>query len=179
MDFGDYGMSNIEELERRITAALDQIGQGLDGLQAETGPIDTSEIDGLRSDLADERAANAQLEERLKAIHKTTDAKLEALEKSSEDTKASLSNLDSELQRLRTVNTQLRENNHALREANEAGVGEPHLINKAMLAELDALRAARNVDAAEAKAIMSAMAPLLANSQNGADPVTPAPSGDV
>ena len=69
--------------------------------------------------------------------------------------------LDAELTRLRKANEQLRNSNAALREANEAGVGEPHLINKAMLAELQALRAARAADAAEAQAIMGTLAPLI------------------
>ncbi len=43
------------------------------------------------------------------------------------------------LQRLKRINDQLRQNNQALREANEDGVGDPHLINKAMMTELEAL----------------------------------------
>jgi len=50
----------------------------------------------------------------------------------------------------------------ALRTANEAGVGEPHLINKAMMAELEALRASRATDVAEADAILGALTPLVA-----------------
>ena len=49
----------------------------------------------------------------------------------------------------------MRDNNNALREANAAGVGEPHLINKAMLAELEGLRATRATDRAEVEAILA------------------------
>ena len=69
--------------------------------------------------------------------------------------------MDLELQRLRKANDQLRQSNAALRTANEEGVGEPHLINKAMLAELEGLRAARAADVAEASSIIGALAPLL------------------
>ncbi|MEO0865632.1 MAG: hypothetical protein AAFY39_13820, partial [Pseudomonadota bacterium] len=69
--------------------------------------------------------------------------------------------LDLELQRLRQANEQLRQSNDALRQANQDGVAEPHLINKAMLAELEALRAARAADIAEATSILGALEPLL------------------
>ena len=55
----------------------------------------------------------------------------------------------------------------ALREANEAGVGEPHLINKAMLAELEGLRATRAADAAEAAAILDRLDPLVNGAAQG------------
>ena len=65
------------------------------------------------------------------------------------------------MQRLRRANAQLSESCEALRNANAEGVGEPHLINKAMLAELEGLRAARSVDAAETRAIIASLTPLL------------------
>ena len=48
-----------------------------------------------------------------------------------------------------------------MRAANEEGVGEPHLINKSMMAELESMRAARQVDIAETEAIKLALVPLL------------------
>ncbi len=69
--------------------------------------------------------------------------------------------LDGELQSLRKANEQLRDNNKALREANEAGVAEPHLINKSMLAELEGLRAARAADRAEADLVMADLERLI------------------
>ena len=49
----------------------------------------------------------------------------------------------------------------ALIDANAEGVGEPHLINRAMLAELEGLRAARATDVAESSAILAALVPLI------------------
>lgn len=82
---------------------------------------------------------------------------------------AAVSRLDTDLQRLRQANDKLRASNAALREANEAGVGEPHLINSAMLAELEGLRAAHAADAAEAAAVLAQLEPLLAHAGAGED----------
>lgn len=152
-------MSQVEELEQRITAALDRIGRGLDAL----GPasVESGEIDRLKQDLEDEKLAAAQLEERIRALHEKYDARMVELEQQVTGQGDAMTRLDAELQRLRAANEQLRASNAALREANEQGVGEPHLINKAMLAELEGLRAARAADMAETKAILGALAPLL------------------
>jgi len=66
------------------------------------------------------------------------------------------------------VNEQLRESNNALRKANEAGVGDAHLINKAMLAELEALRATRVADMGEMESIMDAIKPMIGTAKEGA-----------
>ena len=69
--------------------------------------------------------------------------------------------LDRDLQGLRAATRQLRDSNAALREANAEGVGEAELINAAMKAELEALRASRAAEVAEADAILAAMAGLV------------------
>lgn len=129
--------------------------------------VDAEEMARLREALEDERLANAQLEERLRGLR----AQLEsggagedsaALQEQLEAQRESLGRLDAELQRMRQANEALRRSNEALREANAKGVGEPHLINKAMLAELEAIRAARAAEAAETKLVMDVLDPLLA-----------------
>lgn len=149
-------MSQIDELERRITAALDRIGQGLDGLSP-GGGVDAGEVEALRKELEDEKLASAQLEERLKTVSQKQKQAAEADERQAD----AMRKLDAELQSLRKANQQLRENNKALREANEAGVAEPHLINKSMLAELEGLRAARSADRAETSAVMADLERLI------------------
>lgn len=72
-----------------------------------------------------------------------------------------MAQLDVELQRARRANAGLVEACEALRDANAEGVGDADLINKAMLAELEGLRAARAVDVAEASAILAALGPLV------------------
>lgn len=156
-------MSQIDELERRITAALDRIGQGLDGLSP-GGGVDPGEVEALKKELEDEKLASAQLSERLKAVSQKQKQQSEADAQQAD----AMRKLDAELQSLRKANQQLRENNKALREANEAGVAEPHLINKSMLAELEGLRAARAADRAETDAVMADLDRLIA----GATPAT-------
>ena len=157
----DRGMSQVEELESRITSALDRIAKGMDALGNAGDAPDSEEHEQLKAALEDEKLVTAQLEERIKALHDKEEAKLADLKARSEEQAEALSKLDGELQRLRAANERLRTSNAALREANEQGVGEPHLINKAMMAELEALRAARAADAAEGAAVLGALDELL------------------
>lgn len=151
-------MSNIDELQRRITAAMDRVAAGMDKLGAakSSGP-DTD----IRQALEDERTANAQLTERVRALKRKSDAETTSMRTQVEEMDARMAQLDIELQRVRRANAQLTESCAALRDANEEGVGDAHLINKAMLAELEGLRAARAADVAEATAILSALTPLV------------------
>ena len=158
-------MSQIEELQSRITAAMDRISQGLE-MRASGGDGGLAEeLEALKAQLEDEKTVSAQLEERNKRMKDKLDAAEEYAKQASEDERARLKKLDDDLQSLRRANSQLRDNNKALREANQAGVAEPHLINKAMLAELEGLRAARNADRAEADVVLGELTRLL----NGAD----------
>ncbi|MCV2891947.1 hypothetical protein [Lentibacter sp. XHP0401] len=144
-------MSEIEELERRITAALDRIGRSTEAMDG--AGTDPEEVAKLKSALEEEKLVSAQFEERNKKLREKYEDARETLEAELEAQRMATAKLDMEMQRMRAANEQLRSSNSALREANEKGVGEPHLINKAMLAELEGLRAARAVDKAEAAAI--------------------------
>jgi hypothetical protein len=169
-------MSQIEELQGRIAAAMDRIGAGV----ATLGPSGTAEATSeLVAQLDEEKLVNAQLEERLvalKAKHEAeltairaeldTSAEMDALRAEAAAQAQAMARLDMDVQRLRVANDQLRTSNAALRTANEGGVGEPHLINKAMLAELEALRASRATDAAEVSAVLAKLGPLLAGAEN-------------
>jgi len=115
----------------------------------------------LSAKLDEEQTANAQLEERVKLLKERQDGKLAELEASVDASRGRAARMDRELQRLRQVNAELRANNTQLREAVASGVSEPHLINKAMMAELDALRATQSADAAEMDAIMDELTPLI------------------
>jgi chromosome segregation ATPase len=150
-------MSQINELQARITAALDRIAQGLEGRPVAVAEVaaDPEELTKLREQLEEERLANAQLQERIKALHTKLDAEEGAQAES-------LRKLDADLQSLRKANQQLRDNNQALREAQAGGVAEPHLINKAMMAELEGLRAARGADRGEVEALLGALGQVIA-----------------
>ncbi|MEB8386394.1 hypothetical protein OO012_04065 [Rhodobacteraceae bacterium KMM 6894] len=157
-------MSDIDAMQGRIMAALERIGQGLDGLGPQATAEDKGALDALRQQLEDERLANAQLEERVKTLNKRAKKAEEAAESASAGDPAhaaTLRKLDSELQSLRRANQQLRDNNTALRAAGEAGVVEPHLINKAMMAELEGLRAAHATDRAEMDVILAELSQIV------------------
>jgi DNA repair exonuclease SbcCD ATPase subunit len=178
-------MNDIAELERRIAYAMERIAKGIEaldraapaalpqsGIMAADAPApempaaaagESAEIEALRRQLDEERLANAQLEERVRAIKQKQDARAARAEEDLAQTREALRQLDAEMSRLRRANEQLQASNAALRAANESGVGEPHLINKSMMAELESLRSARLVDIAEAKAIKDALKPLLDN----------------
>lgn len=195
-------MSQIEELQSRMSRALDRIAKGVEALSAAPPPapvpepqpeaapgpapaVDAgwaeaaeeaaaeaaAEIARLRDALDEEKMANSQLEERVKTLRlrleeaqaapaapAVSDA---ALMERVEAQRESMAALDAEMQRLKTANDMLRKTCEEMRGALQDNVGEPHLVNKAMLAELEALRAARAAEEAEIRAVLGAMAPLL------------------
>lgn len=157
-------MNDITELERRITAALDRIGTGISGISGASDS--TAETARLREALEAEQTVNAQLEERVKAIRDRQEQTVSALEAEVARLREAVGQHQTELQRLKRIGTQLRQNNVALREANQQGVGDAHLINKAMLTELDALRTTREADRTELDAILGALKPLLEGGSN-------------
>ena len=133
--------------------------------EAEAAPDETAapeaDVSELRRQLDEERTANAQLEERVKTLKHRQDGKLNDLENAVADGRKRAVKMDRQLQRLRQVNAELRQINDQLRQAIEAGISEPHLVNKAMMAELEALRATRAADAAEMDTIMGELRPIL------------------
>ncbi|WP_347313264.1 hypothetical protein [Defluviimonas sp. SAOS-178_SWC] len=159
-------MSDITELERRISAALGRIGAGLDLLDQGAGaaPVastDDNELASMREALDAERTANAQLTERVRAIREKQETMVEALEKKVGRLTEQLNATGLELQRQKELNTELTEANRALSEAAQEGVAEPHLINRTMMTELEALRAARAAQVAEMEEILSELKPLI------------------
>ncbi|MGB7243328.1 MAG: hypothetical protein WBC93_14720 [Sulfitobacter sp.] len=150
-------MSQIEELQRRIMAAMDKVAQGIDGL----GPANDGDMAGLQSELEDEKIVSAQLAERVLKLKKSHEQELSDLAEKTAMTRDDMSRLDLDIQRLRQANAELSKACQALTDAHERGVSEPHLINTALKAELDALRAARSADLTETDVIISALTPLL------------------
>ncbi len=164
-------MSDIEELQRRITAAMDQVAFGL----AKMAPARAAgpDEDTLRL-LEEERTANAQLQERVRGLRTKSETELTTLRAQVDEGHARMAQLDVELQRVRRANAQLSDACAALRDANAEGVGDAHLINKTMLVELEALRAARAADVAEASVILASLQPLVDAAAN-----TKTPQGDA
>lgn len=166
-------MQDIAELERRITSALERIGRGVERLTAPdalnvpmpsanpTAMLPESDFAALNEQLDEERMLNAQLHERLRAVHQKDEAARSALTDELSALNAQLAAQSNELAELRASTTALNEELAALRDVAELGVTEPEHINKAMLAELDALRSARAAEAEELSEIIAALNPLI------------------
>lgn len=148
-------MSDISVLESRITAALDRIRQGVEARNAPVQPDDD-----LTAELDAERAANAELVQRVRQLKERQDTQVASLTGRVETQRAQMMRLDEELQRLRASNTQLREMNAQLREAVTEGVS-PELLDEAITAEVEALQAQRSSEAAEIDAILAELKPLI------------------
>ncbi|MEH6773052.1 MAG: hypothetical protein V7668_03935 [Cereibacter changlensis] len=153
-------MQEMAELERRITAALERIGAGLEGLTSVAALAEPAE-NPLQAELDDEKMANAQLTERLRAVKERDAATIARLEAQVEKMTRQLDAQGLELQRMRKTTIQLREHLRSLRTAQSENVAEPHLVNKTMLAELEALRATRLSEMAEMDEILSELTPLI------------------
>lgn len=171
-------MNEITELERRLTAALERIGAAVDGLAAGSvgapgqaaapaaAPAVGEEAARLSAALEAERSANAQLNERVRAIRERQETTVAALERRIEQMTRQLDAQGIEMARMKKANIGLRETVRALRAAQESGVADAHLINKSMLAELEALRAARTAEMAEMAEILDELSPLIRGDAN-------------
>ena len=152
-------MSDISELERRITSALDRASQALERLSAATE--DSGDLEAMKAELEAERVANAQLEERVRAIKEKQETMVAGLEAEVLRLKEALRARDGEVQRMRSVNEELRGSNARLREANAQGLADADLVNGAMMSELEGLRAQRAAERAEIDEVLATLEPLL------------------
>ena len=162
-------MATIPELEQRITSAFARIAAGVEALSASPAqpPMTPVNDPGAGNDadlpaaLDEERMAHAQLTERMKML-RDQDAKGQNAAGAEIDRltrQIDAQGLD--MQRLRSSVTQLREDLRRLREAAEQGMADPGLINRAMQAELEALRATRAAEATEMSDILAALGPIV------------------
>jgi chromosome segregation ATPase len=147
-------MSDIAELEGRVSRALDRITDAVSRIPRGGG-------EDLSEALAAEREANAQLEARVAAIKERQETKVAALEAEVRELRAALLDRDGQLQRMREVNAGLRESNATLREANAVGLGDAALVNSAMEAEIAALRATDDARRVEIDEILARLEPLI------------------
>jgi len=164
-------MSQLEELEQRITIAFSRISAGVLALSAApTAAVvapaaapagDDGAMADLQEALDEERMANAQLNERLRMLHDQGGSAEAGLKAQVDTLTRHLDAQGLDVQRLTSTVSQLREDLRRLREAAEQGIVDPQLINRAMMAELEALRTARTAEANEMTDILSALGGVL------------------
>ncbi len=169
-------MQDLAELERRIAAALHRIGEGVEAMSrqpipavAPQGDDDGAEdrIAALESELAAERVLAASLRQRIADLEDAPPAiadlppDVAALYARIDKMTAQLDVQGLEMQRMRKTVVQLRENLRGLRRAQVANLADPDQINRAMMAELEAMRVARLSEVAEMDEILSELTPLI------------------
>lgn len=150
-------MSELEDYQRRITAAMDQMAKGVDRLSAAPAEPDEDIVQALE----EERQANAQLTDRVKTLKESHQDELNDLRAQMDFNNDRVTQLDMDVQRLRQANEQLSAACEQLRLANAEGLADPKLIDTAVIAELESLRATRAIEMAEIDAVLTALAPLV------------------
>ena len=169
-------MQELAELERRIAAALHRIDAGLESLQAAPAPSPPPASDGsaasdaaaaeiarLTAELDAERRLTADLRARLDnaAPAAPADAATAELHARIEQMTRQLDVQGLEMHRMRKTMVQLRENLRGLRRAQAANLADPEQINRAMAAELEAVRVTRLAEVAELDEIITELTPLI------------------
>lgn len=173
-------MSELASVESRLSAALERIAGRLEtgalpeapasgallGLGArpehEPDPEQQAIVSDLRESLEKERAANAQLSERVHQVKQRQETTITQLERRLARLTEQLDLQSLEMLRLKKANARLMDSNTALREAQIEGFPDANLINKSISAELDALQAERRAEMAEMEEILAELKPLLA-----------------
>ncbi|MCK0138239.1 hypothetical protein [Aliiroseovarius sp. F47248L] len=160
-------MSDISELETRITTALERISSGLAALSNQSGGSD-DDVAQLKAQLDEEQTANSQLSERVKALQQSRADEVDKLRGELGRLTAQLETDEVVLSKMRQVNADLRANNDALRKAIADGDVTAELVNDAMAAELEGLRVAQSADRAELDAVLGELGQLINDSSSGA-----------
>lgn len=190
-------MSEIADLENRLSAALDRIARGVDSIDtsgasaSEANDINsaqTERIAELEAELESERQAKALLEDQIQTLSgaaaanaaSADDADLEALKKAHAEElqyvravaaseREAWEGLNSRLVRMRRTNKLMRSNAAALRQAAAAKVADPEAINQSLQMELEALQAAQELERAETDVILKTLQPLLGDPEKDAE----------
>ncbi len=189
-------MSDIEQATQRITTALERVEKVLNsdkvGNAKQSEELDAvkAELSALQATHSDVQSKFSENEEKLSETQRKLDrateecADLEGklkfvrqkawkFRKWSQDKNAehkkTIEELDQKLQALGEVNRALRENNRKLREANAEGLPDAELINTGLQAELESVRAHRDVEIAEFGAAHSTLKSLLESLEFEAD----------
>lgn len=154
-------MQEIAEFERRIASALDRIERRLDGGAG-------GDLAELQAALDEERMTNAQLAERLRVVGERQAAEKAEIARLTEKLGAAVDQRDQVLQEVQAALSAANDELTSLRQAAVRGSTLPHQINRALLAEVEALRALRVADAAGIAAVMAELEPIVAGAEANA-----------
>ena len=158
-------MADLAQVERRLAAALERIARRVErgGAPGRAGdPEAEATIASLRAQLEKERAANAQLSERVAQIKGRQETQVAQLERRLARLTEQLDLQSLEMLRLKKANARLIEANAGLRQAQAEAFPDATLVNKSISAELEALQAERRAEMAEMEEILAELRPLVA-----------------
>ena len=134
--------------------------EGAGAEQAPAGPVTDVALEALRAELAAEKAQVAALSDRIRTLKGRESRNEAAMQARIDQLTKQLDVQGLELHRLRKSMIQLREALRVLREGADGACVDAAMINKAMLAELEGLRAARSSETVELEEIIAELAAL-------------------
>ena len=143
-------MSDVNHMENRLRAALSRMEDAVTKLPDPSAVIASEQQrTELAAQLQAERESNAELEKRVEALQEVQQSRVTDLENALSAAKTSLAEKDAVQQELKTRLEELRDQVARLTEANRAMVGDAGLVNTAMMAEVEAMRASRRADVSD------------------------------
>lgn len=173
-------LKQLQALEARVNAGLDRLAAAWDARPAPE-PVEDPRMAELEAAIDAARTALEERDVRIAALA----TRAEEAESARANIKAQLDKqravaqrLDADHARLTRLNDALMEVSASLRTAALEAVSEPHLINKAMMTEMEALRMRSQVDRDEGAAILAALEPLMAEAEAAATDEDEATAGE-
>lgn len=153
-------MSTVSELEQRLQRALGRIEAAIPMVpDSSVLEAKTAEVELLRQKLEEERQTNAELIERVKGLKERQETQVAELEDALHEARSAEVERSAVQVELKARVEELRDQIARLTDANRAMVGDPDLVNTAMIAELDAMRATRRADVIEVDEILARLQP--------------------
>ena len=156
-------MGQTDKLPKRVRAALERVDKGVDAALKGSGD-GGADAAALQRELEEARGESARLKERAEGLERKCEERERELEQARAASGEGDARLDADLQSLRAANDRLLEASAKLREAAESSLADPSLIDGALAAELEALRARHAADEAERRAVGAKIAELIAES---------------
>ena len=171
---GDTALSSLRaelEAERQATTRLEaRLVEEGELRKRQNGELEElrGERDALQSDLEAAKEAADRSEElaALKLARESAETDAASLRAECDRLRTALEEQAGLAERLKKVNGEVTATLKMLREAQAADLVDAHMIDKAMKKELDALHAARAQDRADIEALLSALEPVMEESEN-------------